>query len=312
MHFPFKLKNEAEFDVVGFGTNAVDYLIRVPHYPDFNSKVELIDYVQAAGGEIATSMVGLQRLGMRTAYIGRFGNDDAGAMGLASLRDEGVDLTYAETIDGAQTQIAFIVIDEPSGERTVIWKRDKLLHYSESDVPVDAVKSARALHFTPHDSRACLELAKAARANGTIVSIDVDNLFDGVEQLLESVDVIIASADFPNRLLGIADKRSALVEMQMRFGAPIVGVTLGDSGSLLLCDDQFIRTAGFEVPGGCKDTTGAGDSFRVGLLYGLLNGDSVEDSARKANAVAALKCREVGARTALPTRTELDSFLKNI
>lgn len=312
MQFPFTLKKEANFDVVGFGTNAVDFLIQVPHYPEFNSKVELTDYHQAAGGEIATSMAGLQRLGLRTSYIGRFGTDNAGDIGLDSLRQEGVDLTYAETIDGAQTQIAFIVIDERSGERTVIWKRDKKLHYTESDVPLDAVKSAKVLHFTPHDARACLRLAETARANGTIISIDIDNIFDDVEQLLGSVDIIIASADFPTKLFGATDRREALLELQRRYRAGVVGLTLGEAGSLLLCGDEFIETPGFEVPGGCRDTTGAGDSFRVGLIYGLIKGETVEESARMANAVAALKCRAVGARTALPNRQELDSLLKNI
>ena len=96
----------------------------------------------------------------------------------------------------------------------------------------------------------------------------------------------------------------------LRFGCPIVGVTLGEAGSLLLCDGEFIETPGFAVPGGCRDTTGAGDAFRVGLLYGLLKGESIEESARLANAVAALKCRQVGARTALPDESELRSLLK--
>jgi sugar/nucleoside kinase (ribokinase family) len=310
MQFPFTLKKDADFDVVGFGTNAVDFLIEVPHYPEFNSKVELTAYHQAPGGEIATAMVGLQRLGLRTSYVGRFGTDAAAEIGLDSLRQEGVDLRYAEQIEGAQTQIAFIIIDERSGERTVIWKRDVKLHYDESDVPVEAVESARILHFTPHDARACMRLAEAARTNGTVVSIDIDNVFDDVEQLLGSVDIIIASADFPAKLFGPGDRHAALLELQRRYGAGIVGLTLGDAGSLLLCGDQFIETPGFAVPGGCKDTTGAGDSFRVGLLYGLIKGESVEESARMANAVAALKCRAVGARTALPTRKELDSLLK--
>lgn len=312
MQFPFTLKKEADFDVVGFGTNAVDFLIQVPHYPEFNSKVELTDYHQAAGGEIATATVGLQRLGLRTSYVGRFGNDNAGEIGLSSLRKEGVDLTYAETIEGAQTQIAFIVIDERNGERTVIWKRDTKLHYTETDVPLDAVKNTKVLHFTPHDARACLRLAEAARANGTIISIDIDNVFDDVEQLLGSVDIIIASADFPAKLFGAIDRRAALLELQRRYDAGIVGLTLGETGSLLLCADKFIETAGFEVPGGCRDTTGAGDSFRVGLIYGLIQGETVEESARMANAVAALKCRAVGARTALPNKEELDSLLKNL
>src|SRR5690348_10300034 len=121
MQFPFTLKDDGRFDVVGFGTNAVDFLIQVPRYPEFNSKIELSSYTQAAGGEIATTMVGLRRLGLNCSYIGRFGTDPAGEIGLRSLRDEGVDLTFAEQIEGAQTQIAFIVIDEQSGERTVIW-----------------------------------------------------------------------------------------------------------------------------------------------------------------------------------------------
>ncbi|MEO8041223.1 MAG: carbohydrate kinase family protein [Acidobacteriota bacterium] len=312
MQFPFTLKKEAEFDVVGFGTNAVDFLIQVPHYPEFNSKVELTDYDQAAGGEIATAMVGLQRLGLRTSYVGRFGTDNAGEIGLDSLRREGVDLTYAEKIDGAQTQIAFIVIDERSGERTVIWKRDKKLHYTETDVPLEAVRSSEVLHFTPHDARACLRLAEAARGNGTIVSIDIDNVFDDVEQLLGSVDIIIASADFPRKLFGATDRPAALLELRRRYGAGIVGLTLGETGSLLLCGNTFIETPGFEVPGGCRDTTGAGDSFRVGLLYGLIKGESVEESAIMANAVAALNCRAVGARTALPIQEELDSLMKKL
>ena len=309
MHFPLTLKKDTDFDVVGFGTNAVDFLIQVPTYPKFTSKIELTDYQQAAGGEIATSMVGLQRLGLRTAYVGRFGSDAAGEMGLDSLKREGVDLTYAETIEGAQTQIAFIVIDEQSGERTVIWKRDAKLHYTEADAPLEAVSATKVLHFTPHDARACLRLAESARSTGTIVSIDIDNMFEGVEELLGSVDIIIASADFPRKLLGEVDHRTSLREIQRRYRAPIVGVTLGEAGSLILCGNDFIETPGFEVPGGCKDTTGAGDSFRVGLIYGLITGQSVEDSARIANAVAALKCRAVGARTALPTPDELNSLL---
>src|SRR5688500_10046174 len=103
MRFPFKLAENKEFDVVGFGTNAVDYLIQVPEYPPFNSKISLTDYVQAAGGEIATTMAGLRRLGAKTSYIGRFGADKEGDFGLQTLREEGVNLRFAEQISGART-----------------------------------------------------------------------------------------------------------------------------------------------------------------------------------------------------------------
>lgn len=309
MQFPFNTLKEADFDVIGFGTNAVDFLIQVPHYPEFNSKVELTDYTRAAGGEAATTMVGLRRLGLKTSYIGRFGDDECGMFGLQTLCDEGVDVTYAEQIAGARTQIAFIVIDERSGERTVIWKRDAKLAYAESEAPIEAVRRCKMLHLTPHDIKACVRMARSARRLGVIVSADIDNDFAGIDRLLSYVDIAVMSADFPGKFLGIADRRDALSEMHARFGPAIVGITLGEAGSLLLCQNEFIETPGFRVPGGCRDTTGAGDSYRVGLIYGLLTGASVEQSARLANAVAALKCRSVGARTALPTTDELSQLI---
>ncbi len=208
-----------------------------------------------------------------------------------------------------RTQIAFIIIDVRNGERTVIWERHAKLAYSREEVPANAVGLGKVLHFTPHDVDACLEMAHQARRSDVVVSIDIDNLFEGVDELLSHVDILIASAEFPAKLLLINDQRVALHEMQQRFGCAIVGVTLGAAGSLLLCGSEFIETKGFEVPNGCKDTTGAGDAFRVGLLHGLLTGRSVEDAARSANAAAALKCREIGARTALPTAAELAELL---
>jgi sugar/nucleoside kinase (ribokinase family) len=311
MRFPFILAENKKFDAVGFGTNAVDFLIEVPEYPAFNSKIELVRYVQAAGGEAATTMVGLQRLDLKTCYVGRFGTDAEGDFGLRSLRDEEVDVSFAEQITGARTQIAFIVIDERSGERTVIWHRDKLLAYNEIDAPIAAAEAGKVLHFTPHDARACLEMANRARAAGAIVSLDIDNLFDGINELLPQVDILIASAEFPEKLVGIKNRQESLREIKSRFGCRMVGMTLGAAGSLILCENEFIETSGYEVPNGCKDTTGAGDAFRVGLLYGLLTGETVETAAEMANAVAALKCRALGARTALPSAAELTDLIKN-
>jgi sulfofructose kinase len=311
MNFPFELPENREYDAVGFGTNAVDYLIVVPEYPVFNSKVELSNYYQLAGGEIASAMAGLCRLGMKTSYIGRFGQDAAGDFGLRTLREEGVDLSFAEQISGGTTQIAFIVIDERSGERTVIWKRDEKMAYRPAEVPLELMSRTRVFHATPHDAPACGRLAREARKHGAAVSIDIDNIFAGIEEMIPLVDVFISSREFPEKLLGIRDERMALREIKSRFGCPVVGMTLGEQGSLVLAGDVFIETKGYPVPGGCQDTTGAGDAFRVGLLYGLLTGRRMEIALEMANAVAALKCRRIGARTALPTAAELEEFVSS-
>lgn len=311
MQFPFRIPENKEFDAVGFGTNAIDYLIEVPVYPEFNSKIELAAYTQLAGGEIASTMAGLARLGRKTAYVGRFGDDPAGDFGLQTLRDDGVDVRFAEQIEGAQTQVGFIIIDVRSGERTVIWKRDDKLSYAPDEAPLELLKETKIFHATPHDAPACTRMAREAKKHGAIISIDIDNLFDGVLEMIPLVDVFISSAEFPEKLLGIGDRKAALKEIKARFGCAVVGMTLGENGSLILAENEFIETSGFAVPGGCKDTTGAGDAFRVGLLYGMLNNLSIADAARCANATAALKCRAVGARTSLPNTRELNDLLEN-
>lgn len=312
MQFPFKLLERADFDVIGFGTNAVDHLIRVSEYPKYDSKVELVGYSKDAGGEVASTLVGLQRLGYSTAYVGRFGDDAEGEFGLQTLINEGVDTSYSETVKGAVTQIAFIIVDETSGERTIIWHRDKKLGYQPFEIPSDAAERGKILHLTPHDTRAATEMAKTAKRHGLITSIDIDNVFDGIDELLPLIDICTVSESFPTRFTGLADKRNAMRQIAANYGCALVGVTLGRKGSLFLCNDVIVETPGFEVPQGCKDTTGAGDAFRAGLLFGCLSGYTVEESAQTANAVAALKCRKFGARSGLPYEQKLRSLLKKI
>lgn len=310
MRFPFAISTEADFDVIGFGTNAVDHLIRVPEYPRPDSKIELVEHLEAQGGEVASTLVGLQRIGFKTLYVGRFGGDPAGELGMASLVSEGVDVSGAEAIAGARTQIAFILVDDQSGERTVIWQRDARLAFTADDAPVELARQGRILHMTAHDPAACVRMARAAREQGLIVSADIDNVFPNIAELLPLVDICITSAGFPENFLGIADHRRALSDIAKRFGCLVVGCTMGSAGSMLWCEGALIETGARAVPGGCVDTTGAGDAFRAGFLTGVLDGLEVEDAARLANAVAALKCRSPGARSGLPNRYELNAFLE--
>jgi sulfofructose kinase len=307
LRFPFRLSENKQFDAVGFGLNAVDHLIVVPEYPVFDTKVRFHEHTQTAGGQTATAMVALQRLGMKTAYAGRFGSDVEGVFGLASVKDQGVDVEFVEVIEDARTQLAFIIIDARTGERTIIWDRDERLAYKPEQAPIQVASRGRVLHLDAHDPPACECMARAARNSGAIVSADIDNIYEGLPELLPLIDILIVSKEFPHRLTGISDERASLVELKARYGCAVVGMTRGLRGAIVYCEGQFIESPAFEVPGGCRDTTGAGDAFRGGFLYGLLSGADIETSLKLANAVAALKCRDLGARTALPSRAELDA-----
>jgi sugar/nucleoside kinase (ribokinase family) len=309
MRLPFDIPEEKEFDAVGFGLNAVDHLIVVPAYPAFDTKVRFRAYEKAAGGQTASAMVGLQRLGLKTAYAGRFGSDEAGRFGLLSLEYEGLNLDFAQTIEGADTQVAFIIIEEQTGERTIVWDRDDRLSYREDEAPIEIATRGRVLHLDAHDPPACATLARAARAAGAVVTVDVDNVYEGVTELLPLIDVLITSSEFPRRLTGISEQRAGLTELKTRYGCAIVGATLGARGAIILHEGQFIESPAFEVPGGCRDTTGAGDAFHAGFIYGMLRDEDLESCMKLGNAVAALKCRALGARNALPTEDELKEFV---
>ena len=309
MHFPLTLPANKRFDAVGFGLNAVDHLIVVPVYPEFDTKIRLLEHKQSAGGQTASAMVSLRRLGLKTAYAGRFGSDPEGIFGLATLKDDDVNVEFAQVVEGARNQIAFITIDVRSGERTIVWDRDDRLAYRPEEAPVEFGSMGKVLHLDAHDPPACVRVAQAARASGTIVSADIDNVYEGLPELLPLIDIMIGSKEFPRRVTDISDERAALIELKARYGCALVGMTIGAAGAVLYMDGTFIESPGFKAPGACRDTTGAGDAFHGGFLYGLLTGADIETSLRLGNAVAAIKCSALGARTALPTKLELDEFL---
>jgi sugar/nucleoside kinase (ribokinase family) len=309
MRFPLPIPGEKQFDAVGFGLNAVDHLIVVPEYPAFDTKVRFTEYEKAAGGQTASAMVSLQRLGLKTAYAGRFGADEDGRFGLRAIEYEGVNLDFCEMIDGADNQIAFIIIDSRSGERTIVWDRDDRLSYRPDEAPLEVAPLGRVLHLDAHDPPACVVMARAARHLGVIITADIDNIYEGLPELLPLIDVLITSSEFPHRLTGISDERTALLEIKARYGCAVVGTTLGVRGARILCEGEFIESPIFKVPGGCRDTTGAGDAFHGGFIYGMLGGEDLETCMKLGNAVAALKCRSLGARAALPTEDELREFL---
>lgn len=308
MEFGIEIPAGKRFDAVALGLNAVDHLIVVPHFPEFNSKVPFISHTIAAGGQCATAMVTLARLGLRARYIGKIGSDEAGRFQLDSITSEGVECSGVVVVERTQTQTAFIIIDQVSGERTILWNRDQRLTIAEEEVDREAVTSSRVLHLDGHDVAASIAAARYAREAGVPTVLDIDNAYPGFEELLPLIDFIICSASFAERVTGEREIHAGLKKLRKTSSSPFVAATLGREGALAYFEDQYIHSPAFEVD--CKDTTGAGDAFHGGFIYGLLAGYSVEETLRFANAVAALKCRAVGAQTALPSLDEVNGLLR--
>jgi sulfofructose kinase len=281
-----------DVDVVGVGLNATDTLIPVAHYPSRGSKVEFRSAKVLPGGQVATAMIACQQWGLRARYIGKVGDDIAAELHRSEFARLGVE-AHLFTAPGCPSQQAFILVDD-GGERTVLWKRDDRLKLRPQELQRDWIVHSRALHVDGHDTAAAAAAAGWARAAGVPVIADLDELYPGVERLLQSVDYLITSRDIPGRLMEESDLRKSLPALRERFGSRLTAATLGEEGVLAWDGKQFHYAAAFRVE--TIDTTGAGDIFHAGFIYGLLQGWPLQRQLDFACAAAALNCAAIGAR----------------
>jgi sugar/nucleoside kinase (ribokinase family) len=298
------------FDVAGFGLNSIDLLAVVAEYPPSNSKQRLQRFMHMPGGQIGTALTACARLGLKATYIGSFGSDPLGTMSRQSLVEAGIDVSGARTVAGATNQFAVILVDARSGERTVLWDRHPDLTFEVHDIRRDAVTAGRMLIVDCHETAGATVAARYAREAGVPTIIDVEKVRPGIGDLLQQIDILIAAQDFPSELTGYEPTGRALEAMASEYpSARLVCATLGEGGSLALCNGREIRTPAFQVD--CVDSTGAGDAFRGGFAAGclLMPDADVEEVLAYANAVAALNCRALGAQGGLPTVAEVDQLL---
>jgi sulfofructose kinase len=189
----------------------------------------------------------------------------------------------------------------------VLWKRDERLTLRPEELQRDWIVAARALHVDGHDTAAAAAAAGWARAAGIPVIADLDELYPGVEELLENVDYLVTSRDIPGRLAGENDLRKSLPAVRSRFGSRLTAATLGEEGVLAWDGSHFQYAPAFRVEP--VDTTGAGDIFHAGFIYALLQGWPLERQLEFACAAAALNCTGVGARGGIQSVEDIERLM---
>ncbi len=292
-------------DVVGVGLNASDTLIRLPHYPALGSKVEFRSADILPGGQVATAVAACQQWGLSTRYVGKIGDDSAAAIHRAEFDRLGIE-NHLVTAPGCASQQAVILVDD-AGERTVLWKRDNGLTLQPEELQREWIVNARALHVDGHDTAAAALAAGWARDAGVPVIADLDDLYPGVETLLEKIDYLITSRDIPGRLTGEQDLRQSLPVVRTRYGCRLTAATLGHEGVLAWDGSRFHYAPAFQVK--TLDTTGAGDIFHAGFIYGLLQEWPLPRQLDFACAAAALNCTAAGARGGIQSVENIEAMM---
>jgi sulfofructose kinase len=295
----------SQVDVVGVGLNATDTLISLPHFPASGAKVEVRSLNVLPGGQVATAMVALQRWGLQTRYVGKLGDDHAAKIHRDEFTQSDVE-TRITTVAECLSAQSFILVD-PQGERTVLWQRDERLELKPEELDRDWIVKSRALLVDGRDTAAATKAAAWAHAAGVPVIADLDELYPNLEPLLAKVDYLIVSRDFPAKLSYKPELRNSLPEIKRRFGCQLTAATLGTDGVLAWDGTEFYHSAAYRVP--TVDTTGAGDIFHAGFIYGLLQSWPLRRIMDFACAAAALNCMATGARGGIQTREKIEDLM---
>lgn len=297
------------FAVVGLGQACLDLLGRVPRYPCVDEKIEIEELTFQGGGPVATALVALARWGLPVVFCGRIGDDEQGRRIHQGLLDEGVDCRGLRCDVGATSQFAFIAVERHTARRTIFWNRGSARPLSAEEVCGDCaalIAAARVLHLDGLHLEAALAAAEIARNAGVTTVLDGGTLRPGVDRLLPLIDHAVVSTRF-GEALAPGNPEAALRRL-LDYGCAAATVTHGDAGCLTLEQgDTLFHTPAFAVD--AVDTTGCGDVFHGGYIYGLLQNWPLRRTVRFAAAAAALKTRALGGRAAIPSLPELDAFL---
>jgi sulfofructose kinase len=282
----------AQVDLVGVGLNATDTVIPLTEFPKSGAKVEYSTRSVMLGGQVASTVIACQAWGLSTRYVGKLGDDDAARMHREAFEQLGAEAQIV-TVPGTASLHNVILLDA-SGERTVLCQRDERMVLQPGELRREWIVNARALHLDGHDTAAATQSAVWAREAGVPVLADLDDPYPGIDDLIANIDYLVVNHDFSCRLMDDNNLERSLRRMQSRYGCRLTAATLGEDGVVAWDGKRFLHSAAYRVP--VVDTTGAGDIFRAGFIYGLLRDWPLDRLLNFSCAAGAMNCTAAGAR----------------
>jgi ribokinase len=295
------------FDVVCFGALNVDRLFKVNRIAKAEEESEIQEFVESPGGSAANAAVGLARLGVRTFFIGKVAEGRDGDYLLEAFRREGVNTDgIVVSKDGRCGSVTGFVDQE--GQRALYLDPGVNSTLRFDEINIEHTAGAKFLHLSSFASNGPLraQIKLISRFPETAVTLDPGMIYarKGLDRLRPLVKKCFAV--FPNEgelrlLTGKGCPEGA--EVLLDEGVKVVAVKLGDRGCYVTNgkEEHFIEPYKVNV----VDTTGAGDAFCAGFIYGLLNKKTLKECGIIGNFVASRVLTEMGARNGLPRRSEL-------
>jgi sugar/nucleoside kinase (ribokinase family) len=292
-------------DCLGLGICPLDILFEVDRFPGPGTKINALNLTIQGGGPVPNVLIGLRRLGHTGAFITAMAHDMVGRQGVEELARDKIDTRFVVWKNTGYSGAASGFIERGSGRRTLVFSRS--VELKPRDILLSALPRPRVIHLDGRDLDACIKLARWGRRIGVPVCFDIGSVRNDVSPIFPWIDHLVVADAFALPFTRTRTARRAIIKLADRCPGTIV-VTEGTRGSLGYESGSFVRGKAFKTRN--VDTTGAGDAFHTGYIYGLLHGHDIPRRLEFGAAVAALKCTKMGARAGLPTLAQVRTFMK--
>ena len=315
---------ETQYDVTGIGNAIVDVLTQaddafIADHGLEKGAMTLIDTetaekiygdmgsaVEVSGGSAANTIAGLANLGARSAYIGKVAKDQLGEVFAHDIRAAGVNFD-TPPLEGDATTARSMILVTPDAERTMQTYLGACVELGPEDVPDELIAASEVVYLEgylydpPRAKEAFLKAAKVAEAAGRKVALSLSDPFcveryraEFLELLEGHVNILFANEDEITSLYQVENFDDAL--QHVRGHCDIAALTRSANGSVVVAGDEG-HVVDAETVTNVVDTTGAGDSYAAGFLYGLSRGDDLATAARIGGILAAEIISHYGARS---------------
>ncbi|CAM9638877.1 unnamed protein product [Chrysoparadoxa australica] len=325
--------------VLALGVAAIDYSAVVVKYPDPDAKIRTESLEVFGGGNGGNTITCCARLGLASSMLTKIGNDANGQLVIEGLRKDGVDTSFIVVSPRTPSAFTYVIVDRKGKTRTCIHTpmTEELL---PDEVDASMLEGVDILHLDSRMTGAAIKLAELAIAAEVPIVLDAEKHRPGLSELLPLATYIITNRSFPMAYTGKQDRVEAMSALLDLGRARFVVSTMGEEGSLMVCREepahattlgcsglqvssveirrntvevaslpiQTIHCGAASVPAeDIVDTTGAGDAYIGGIIYGIVNRLPTHDMMALASTVAAKKLQSPGARPGIPTLAELRS-----
>jgi len=299
--------SDKKFDCIGIGLSPYDFTMLVESHPAPDSKHVALQKYQGGGGPVPNAIIALAKFGCTAALFTTMGDDFFGRSVFREFEQFNVDVAGFRLDPENESLHAHITVDQTDGRRSIILSTDDLPEITMEQVPEYYLEQTKLITLDSRSSPEIIQMVKRAKSHGAQIMLDAGSVQPYLEELLPLIDFPIVSYPFVQQYFGHSNAISASKSL-VESGAQIAGVTMGNRGSVLANNSEALEFPAFPV--NPVDTTGAGDLYHAGVLYGLLNDWSLKATGQFASAVSAIGCLSLGARSHIPDLREVMKFLQ--